>query len=127
MAPGRLNPPSNHLMILIHGPEERVEVYFNHHQAQDTLVSVTSAFMKYFPLWKAKQGPGVMRFKAPNIGLDDEVRLLDVFMELGFELATNSVNNHQTKLVFRRSFQLHQDLPVLYSAITGKGDAAVEH
>ena len=40
---------------------------------QDTLVSVTSAFMKYFPLWKAKQGPGVMRFKAPNIGLDDEV------------------------------------------------------
>ena len=66
-------PAATHLILLIHGPEERLEVYFNHQKAQDTLVSVTSAFMKHFPQWKAKQGPGVLRFKCPNFGLDNEV------------------------------------------------------
>ena len=72
------NPESNHVIMLIHGPEERLEVYLNYNRAPDSLMKLTSAFQKWFPQWKAKQGPGVLRYKCSHFGLDDEVRKVSI-------------------------------------------------
>ena len=80
-------PEANHVIMLIHGPEERLEVYMNHTRAPDSLVKLTGAFQKYFPQWKAKQGPGVLRYKCPHFGLDDEV---SIFQNHFFKTYKNS-------------------------------------